>query len=261
MVGASAFAADPTSTTAIPTVEGSGTTIPPLKSASSPDCEAQPGRSINLNGCDLRGRDFSDIDLTYASFMGANLEGAHFSNAKLIHTNFTNSQLSTTTFDNSIFNSSTFTGTTVDLANVVGGSGDGLSVGLPTWSIPPSLSVTVNGPQLDLSNLIKGTRDMKVMTLGDKCTIPLDGDGFRRTPTHVTNCPSGLQWGIDAIFGSGSPIDLVPLMNLTEGTVTAIKTIEVRDSFGRIRSCSLTITMTYQTSYVQLGDLEYLVNE
>lgn len=264
MVGASAFAADPTtttSTTVATAADETGTTIPPLNTAPSPNCEAQPGRSINLNGCDLRGRMFNSLDLTYATFIGANLAGAEFSGSTLDHTNFSNANLSTTYFGGVSFISSNFTGSGISLANVGASRGDGKSIGLPEWTVPSSLNIEVNDVVIDLSSQFRGAGDLRAVLLGDKWTVPLVGDGFSSHPTHVINCGSGLQWGLASAYTDDSPIDNVPFMNLSDGPVTGAMSILLKDGFGRTRPVTLYVTMNYVTDFTQIGDREYLVNE
>lgn len=241
MVAATAFA-----TSGGPTEETPSATSTTLATrVAQPDCTRAPFRGANYEGCDLRGATFDRAELTNASFRNANLDGAYFHDLTLQQVDFTGASLIGTRFEGVNFISSHFEGSSIARATVGGGSGDGLSTGLPAWDLPHQISVTTDNGQFDLSRDVTGVAPivMKRPTT-PMCKIPLVGDGYTTNPVHLTDCPSdAVQWHWDFIWGGDESLDSLAVFNLSHDEQTAHMPMVVQDGFGRRRTVDVVVTV------------------
>jgi hypothetical protein len=88
-------------------------TKPPSGSNTNPTPKPSPSFGKNENGVDLRGRDFSGMDLTGYVFNGADLRGANFRGANLTNANFSNADLRGADFTNANATEANFVGADV----------------------------------------------------------------------------------------------------------------------------------------------------
>ncbi len=259
MMSLSAFASDaPASTTT--TTTSLPREVTALPTSATPNCYAAPFQGVNYSGCDLRGIHFSHVDLTHASFENAQLDDAVFDFAIFNHTSFENASLRGASFNESTFNSSNFTGSSLDTSLVHTSHGDGLSVGLPAWNAPATISVSSEGPQIDISPWFTRESVIGAVTQGSHCTIPMTGDGFSAYPVYMINCPStGVQWGWENIFGSLVTLDRITVMNLSHEDAVADLPLQVRDCFGRTRLITVTVHLPDITNFTEGEPGEYWV--
>lgn len=73
------------------------------------DCNADIKPKINLSGCELSGKSFSNLDLSFANFSNAKLSNSSFNNSILNHADFSHTELTNSNFSNSLMIGTIFT--------------------------------------------------------------------------------------------------------------------------------------------------------